>query len=241
MATLVVGGDGDVDVLGGRVGVAERNDGDVDVGSLLDGLGVGAGVGDDDQTGLLEGSSDVVGEGAGGEAAGNGNGAGVGGELEDRTLAVGAGGDDTDVGGVVDSGDDAGGEDDLLPIAHEARLDRRAHCMGDRGDGALPGLANVNDVDTIGTGLPEVGLHVNLQVLGAEVALRSQQRLDILGGSRHAGGKVRGRHLELCGRRAGKVRRLLCAERELRDVRRRKKFAMPAKNPNNFGARILVG
>lgn len=54
MATLVVGGDGNVDEFGGRVNVAEGDDGDVDVGSLLDGLGVGAGVGDNDEAGLLE-------------------------------------------------------------------------------------------------------------------------------------------------------------------------------------------
>ena len=47
------------------------------------------------------------------------------GELEDSTLAVGASADASNVGGVVDSGNDAGGEDDLLP-----------------------GLANVNDMDT---------------------------------------------------------------------------------------------
>lgn len=116
MTTLVVGGDGNVDELGGGVGVAEGNDGDVDVGSLLDGLGVGTGVGDDDQTGLLERTGDVVGEGTGGEATGDGLGTGVGGELEDGTLSVGTGGDDTDVGGVVDGGDDAGSEDDLLPV-----------------------------------------------------------------------------------------------------------------------------
>lgn len=60
MATLVVGGDGNIDELGGGVSVAEGNDGDVDVGSLLDGLGIGAGVGDYNQTGLLERSGDVV-------------------------------------------------------------------------------------------------------------------------------------------------------------------------------------
>lgn len=114
MATLVVGGDGNIDVLGGRVTVAEGlqllahvqfltdpqfgtyNDGDVDVGGLLDGLGVGAGVGDDDQAGLLERAGDVVGEVTGGEATGNGDGTGVGGELQDGTLTVGTGRDDTD-------------------------------------------------------------------------------------------------------------------------------------------------
>lgn len=115
-ASLVVGGDGNVDVLGGRVGVAQGDDGDVDVGSLLDGLGVGAGVGDDDQAGLLEGTGDVVRERTGGEATSDGLRAGVGGELEDGTLSVGTGGDNTDIGGVVDGGDDAGSQNDLLPV-----------------------------------------------------------------------------------------------------------------------------
>ena len=115
MTALVVGGDGNVDVLGGRVGVAERDDGDVDVAGLLDGLVVGAGVRHDDETGLLERASDVVGQATGGETAGNGDGAGVRRELEDGTLAVGTRGDNANVGGVVDGGDDAGGEDNLLP------------------------------------------------------------------------------------------------------------------------------
>lgn len=116
MATLVVGGDGNVDELGRRVRVAEGNDGDVDVGSLLDGLGVGARVGDNNQAGLFERSGDVVGERTGGETTSNGLGAGVGGELEDGTLTVGTGGDHTDIGGVVDGGDDTSGQDNLLPI-----------------------------------------------------------------------------------------------------------------------------
>lgn len=40
----------------------------------------------------------------------------MGGELEDGTLTVGTGGDDTDVGRVVDGGDDTGGQDNLLPV-----------------------------------------------------------------------------------------------------------------------------
>lgn len=115
VATLVVGGDGNVDVLGGRVGVGEGNDGDVDVAGLLDGLGIGTGVGDDDQTGLLERAGDVVGEATGGEASSDGGGAGVGGELEDGTLTVGTGRDDANVGRVLDGGDDTGSEDNLLP------------------------------------------------------------------------------------------------------------------------------
>lgn len=115
MAALVVGGNDNVNELGGRVGVAERNDGDVDVAGLLDGLGVGAGVRDDDEAGLLERAGDVVGERTGGEATGDGDGTSVRRELEDGTLAVGTAGDDANVGGVVDGGDDASGQDNLLP------------------------------------------------------------------------------------------------------------------------------
>lgn len=121
VTTLVVGRDGNVDVLGGRVGVAKANDGDVDVGSLLDSLGVGAGVGDNNQAGLLERSGDVVGEGTGGESSSDGNGASVGGELQDGTLTIGTGGDDTDIGGVVNGGDDTGGQNNLLPAVRNSR------------------------------------------------------------------------------------------------------------------------
>jgi hypothetical protein len=115
MATLVVCWDGDVDEFGRRIGVAESYDGDVDVGCLLDGLGVGARVGDDDEARLLERAGDVVGEVTWREATGDCNGSGVGGELEDGALTVGAGGDDADVSWVVDGGDDAGCEDNFLP------------------------------------------------------------------------------------------------------------------------------
>jgi hypothetical protein len=47
----------------------------------------------------------------------------VGGELQDGTLTVGTSGDDTDIGGVVNGGDDTGGQDDLLPIPLQHRLD----------------------------------------------------------------------------------------------------------------------
>ena len=226
MATLVVGGDGNIDVLGGRVTVAEGleesvqaqllpcivrayNDGNVDVGSLLDGLGIGARVGDDDEAGLLERAGDVVGEVTGGEATGNGDGAGVGGELEDGTLTVGTGRDNADwgslarlpkhglrakfrhleisrslsrrkcirtVGRVVNGSDDAGSQDNLLP-----------------------GLANVQDVDTVGPGLPQVRLHVHLEVLCAEVALGSEEHLNVLLGGVEDGGEVGGSHFDGIG------------------------------------------
>lgn len=122
VATLVVGRDGNIDVLGGRVNVAEGDDGDVDVAGLLDSLGVGAGVGDDDQTGLLERTGDVVGEGAGGEATSNSLSTGVGGELEDGTLTVGTGRDNADIARVVNGSDDAGSQDDLLPTGEKEQV-----------------------------------------------------------------------------------------------------------------------
>jgi hypothetical protein len=113
VTALVVGGDGNVNVGGGGVGVAKGlhrlastptivdsgatyDDGDVDVGSLLDSLSVGAGVGDDDQARFAERAGDVVGEVTGGETTGNGDSTSVVGELEDRTLAVGTGRDNAD-------------------------------------------------------------------------------------------------------------------------------------------------
>ena len=54
MTAFVVCRDGDVDEFGGGVGIAERDDRDVDVRGLLDSLGVGARVRDDDEARLFE-------------------------------------------------------------------------------------------------------------------------------------------------------------------------------------------
>lgn len=60
----------------------------------------------------------------------------------------------------------------------------------------VPGLANVQDVDTVGAGLPQVRLHVHLHVLAAEVALGGQEHLHVLGGGVERRGKVLGGHLD---------------------------------------------
>ncbi len=60
----------------------------------------------------------------------------------------------------------------------------------------IPGLANVDDIDTIGSCLPEVGLHVNLQVLGSEMGLRREEHLDVLRRRIEDGGESGGRHGE---------------------------------------------
>lgn len=115
MATLVVGWDSNIDEFGRGVGVAEGNDGDVDVAGLLDGLGIGARIGDNDQAGLLERAGDVVGEATGGETTSNRNSTSVGSELENSTLAVWTGRNNTDISWVVDGSNDTGSKDNLLP------------------------------------------------------------------------------------------------------------------------------
>ena len=91
-AHLVVAGDGDVHVSQGRVGVAERDAGDVDVGGLRQGLMVGTGVSHDQETGLPEGRLDLIGECSRGEAAVEGGGTGGRGELQHGSLESGGGG-----------------------------------------------------------------------------------------------------------------------------------------------------
>jgi len=122
---LVVGGDSDIDVVQGRVGVADGDNGDVDVRSLSNGLVVDTGVGDDDQTGLLERLGDVIGEVTGSESSSDSLSTSVGSELEDGTVTVRTSRDDANIVGVLDGSDDTGGEDELLP-----------------------GLSNVDNVDT---------------------------------------------------------------------------------------------
>lgn len=76
LGALVVAGHSDVDELGGRVDIGERHNRDVGIGSLGDGLMVAPGVGDE-EPGLPEGSLDLIGEGARGEAASDGGAADV--------------------------------------------------------------------------------------------------------------------------------------------------------------------
>ena len=71
VGALVVAGDGDVDELGGRVNVAEGDDGDVGVAALSDGLVIGPGVADHQQPGLAGGGLDLIGEGSGSEPSGD--------------------------------------------------------------------------------------------------------------------------------------------------------------------------
>lgn len=59
----------------------------------------------------------------------------------------------------------------------------------------LPCLADVDHVDTVWASLPQIRLHVNLQVLGAQMTLRCEQHLHILGGGIECRGEVIRRHV----------------------------------------------
>merc|ERR1719373_435467 len=163
MRALVVAGDSDVDELGGRVNVAEGDDGDVGVAALSDGLVIGPGVADDQQPGLAEGGLDLVSEGSGSEPSGHGGAVDVPGELEDSPLGVGSAGADVHILGVLNRGDGTGSEQDLLP-----------------------GLLQVDDVDPVVLLLEDVLLHGLLAVVRANVGGCGQHLGDIILGDSKA-------------------------------------------------------
>jgi len=76
---------------------------------------VNPGIGNDDDSGFLEGPCDVIGKVTGSEPTSNGLSTGERGVLQDRSVTVRAGGDNADIVGIVDGGQDSGSEDELLP------------------------------------------------------------------------------------------------------------------------------
>lgn len=91
----VVAGDHNVDVVERSIGVAEGDAGDVDVAGLNDGLLVALGVGDDEESGLLELLGGLIGEGSWDPPGrGGSSGASVLAELVDCTLSLSLGADD---------------------------------------------------------------------------------------------------------------------------------------------------
>ena len=152
LLTSVVAGDGNIDVLEGRVSVAQSDAGDVGVRGLLDGLDVGLGVSDDQQTGLHELSSDLVSQGSGSPSLGDGLNTGVVSELHDSSGTEGSLRADDDVLGVLDGDDDSGGNHQLLP-----------------------GLSEVDDIDVVATLLVDVTLHLEVQVASTNVGLERKK------------------------------------------------------------------
>jgi hypothetical protein len=115
VTTLVIGGDSNINELSRRISVAKSNNGDVNIGGFFDGLGIGAGVGNDNKARLLKRTSDVVGEVTGSKTTGDGGSASVSSKLQDGTLTERTSRDSADVGGIVNCGDNPSGEDNLFP------------------------------------------------------------------------------------------------------------------------------
>jgi len=157
LLTVGVAGDSDIDEGERSIDIAESNGGDVHVRRLLEGLVVSDGVSDDQEARLNEALLGLVGESTRSEAGTNVGAASVGGELEDSALADLASRDDNDVLRVLDSDDDTSSEAELLP-----------------------GLADVDDVNTIRAAAPDVAGACRVEVLGAEVNLSSEHELDVV-------------------------------------------------------------
>merc|ERR1719233_640556 len=139
---LVVAGDCNIDELGWGVNISESHDGDVGVATLSDGLMVSPWVGNQKQPGLAESSLDLISECSRSEAASNGVAANISGELEDSSLSGGPSGHHVHILWVLNSSDSTGSKDQLLP-----------------------GLLQVNDVDTACLLLEDVLLHGSLAVV----------------------------------------------------------------------------
>ena len=131
---LVVGGDGNINVLEWGVSVAEGDGGDADVRGFSYSLRVRPGVADEKEAGLLELAGLRVGEGTGRPALVERLSASVLRVLENGALAVGARGHGENVSGVLDGDNDASSELDLLKS-----------------------LAHVENVHTIVAAAPDVG------------------------------------------------------------------------------------
>jgi len=148
---FVVAWDADIDVLDRGVRVAESDNWDVDVTSLSDGLVIDGWIGDDDQSWFPETVLGVIREATWGESSVHRGSLDELGALDGGSLSNILGGNDADIGGVVDGGDDSGGQGDFFP--------------------------HLGDVENVGTGagpLEHVLVHLVVAVIGTEVHLGGQ-------------------------------------------------------------------
>merc|ERR550539_1155232 len=111
----VVAWNADVNETERIVRVDKRDDRDVDVRGLGDRLMIGDRVDDQNQTRLLEGTLNLIGERAGRETASNWSSTSVSGILQAGTLTDLTGRNDAHVGGILDGSDGASGQHQLVP------------------------------------------------------------------------------------------------------------------------------
>ena len=111
---LVIARDGNVDVAKRRVGVAQSDDGDVDVRSFDDGLVIGPGIHDYQHTGFAERGLDLVRESTGCEPPSDRSSLGVRGELEGGTLALRTGRDNENIRRILNCYNSPGSQEQLF-------------------------------------------------------------------------------------------------------------------------------
>lgn len=93
--------------------------------------------------------------------------------LEHSSLTVWSSRDGTDILWVLNGGDDSSGENDLLP-----------------------GLSNVDNVDSVLSSFEDVWSHLGVGVLGTDVGLSGQEHLDGLLVGIERGRQFRSRHID---------------------------------------------
>ena len=123
----------------------------------MDGLLVAAGIGHNQKTGLTELLGDLVGEGSGGVAAGNGLATSVLAELQNSTLRVLTSTDHDHILRILNSNDDTGSEHHLLP-----------------------GLGEIDNMHSLLVAAEHVVLHHEVQVLGSAVGTSNQHLTDVV-------------------------------------------------------------
>lgn len=136
--------------------MAESNHWDVHVTGLLDGLVVTSWVADDDESWLQELLGVLIGKGTWGPLSTEVVGSGVGSELEDSSLGVGSAGDNEDILWVLNGGNDSSSKHELLP-----------------------GLGNVDVVDSLLVSGVAVGFHLLGAVVGTDVSSSGEHESEI--------------------------------------------------------------
>lgn len=149
----VVAGNGNIDELKRRVGVAKSDAGDVDVGSFNDGLSVHSGVNNEQELGFLELLGVLISQGTGGPSGrGIGGSTSVFGVFNDSSLSIRSGTDANNFFRLAGGDDGSGSELDLLVS-----------------------VFNVDDVDTFVVLVINISLHVVVKVKGTDVSMTGKQ------------------------------------------------------------------
>jgi len=155
---FVVAWNANIDVFDWRIGIAQRNDWDVDVASFSDGLVVDGWIGDDDQSWFSETGLRVIGKATWGESAVHGGSFQEFGAFDGGSLTNIFRRNDANVFWVIDGGDDSGGEDDFFPH-----------------------FRDVENMGTTGSSFPDVLVHLVVAVVASQMHFGGEDFPGIVG------------------------------------------------------------